>query len=179
MKYCPQCNKQYDDAWVTFCTDDGALLREELSPSRDPNWDPRIRGPQTDVASEQATQWLPRDTPGPGGWIAPDERPPMVNKPWQPPAPPRLPYTQSSPPGTAIGSLVTGLISLTFGWFCLFPVLGVVAVVLGFVALGQMRTAPSSAGRVLALIGIVTGGINVAFMLLWIVWFFLSLLFGR
>src|SRR5687768_12194064 len=70
MKYCPQCNRQYHDG-STFCTDDGSLLREELSPPRDPNWDPRVRGPQTDAASEQPTQWLPRDPPAPGAWVPP------------------------------------------------------------------------------------------------------------
>jgi len=178
MKYCPQCNKQYPDAWSTFCTEDGALLREEITPPADPNWDPRIRGPQTDVASEQPTQWLPKDPPAPGAWIAPDERPPMVDRPWQPPPPPPRPNPQSSPPGIAIASFVLGLISVSFGWFCMFPVPGVIAVILGFIALGQLRKTPNSTGRGLAIAGIVLGGINLALILLWILWFILTAVFG-
>lgn len=184
MKYCPQCNRQYSDAWITFCQDDGSLLREELSPSRDPNWDPRIRNPQTDVASEQATEWLPPlnspgQPPSPGAWMAPDERPPMVNRPWQPPPPPPRANVQGPPPGLAVGSLVAGIVSIMFGWFCMFPVAGIVAIVLGLVALGQMRNSQNSNGRGLAIAGIVMGGINLAFLLLWILWFILSLVFGR
>jgi hypothetical protein len=181
MKYCPQCNRQYPDAWVTFCTDDGALLREELSPAADPNWDPRIRGPQTDVASEQKTEWLPRDpsaAPAPGAWIAPDERPPMVDRPWQPPPPPPRPNMQRPPPGLAIGSFVAGIVGIMFGWFCMFPIPGIVAVILGVIALGQMRNAPNSSGKGLAIAGLIMGGINLAFILLWIVWFILAILFG-
>ena len=80
MKYCPQCNRQYFEAWLTFCTNDGSLLREDLTPAADPNWDPRIREPKFDEPSEQATQWLPPDPPPGGGWIAPDERAPFANQ---------------------------------------------------------------------------------------------------
>jgi len=179
MKYCPQCNRQYTDAWITFCQDDGSLLREELSPSHDPNWDPRIRTPQTDVASEQQTQGLPRDPPAPGAWIAPDERPPMVDRPWQAPPPPLRANVQRPPPGLAVGSLVAGIVSMTFGWFCMFPVPGIVAVILGLVALGQMRNSQNPSGRGLAIAGIILGGINLAFVLLWILWIVLSLVFGH
>lgn len=183
MKYCPQCNRQYPDAWITFCTEDGELLREQLSPAEDPNWDPRIRGPQTDVASEQPTQWLPRDPPSPGAWIAPDERAPMANRPWQPPPPPApLPRpnanAQGQPPGTAVASLVCGIVALMFGWFCFFPVPGILALILGVVALGQLKNSPSQSGRGYAIAGIIMGGINVAFLLLWIVWFIFSLILG-
>lgn len=182
MKYCPQCNRQYPgDAWITFCTDDGSLLREQISPPADPNWDPRIRVPQTDAASEEKTQWLPRDPPAPGAWIAPDERPPMANKPWQPPPPPMpvfRPNVNSSPPGLAVASLVAGICSLMFGWFCFFPVLGILALILGLVALGQVNRTPNKAGRGYAIAGIIMGGINLVFLLLWVVWFILAIIFG-
>jgi hypothetical protein len=178
MKYCPQCNRQYPDAWITFCTDDGALLREELTPPHDPNWDPRIRRPQTDVASEQATQWLPRDPPAAGAWIAPDERAPMAERPWQPPPPPPRPTVQRQQSGLAVASFVAGIVGLTFGWFCMFPVAGLMAVILALVALGQLRNSPNLSGRGLAIAGLIMGGINLSFLLLWIIWFVLSLVFG-
>jgi hypothetical protein len=178
MKYCPQCNRQYPDTWITFCTDDGSLLREELSPPADPNWDPRIRGPQTDVASEQATRWLPRDPPAAGAWIAPDERAPIVERPWQPPPAPPRPNVQSQPPGLAVASFVAGIIGLMFGWFCWMPIPGLVAVILGLVALGQMQKSPNPPGRGLAIAGVIMGGINLAFIFLWILWFILVIAFG-
>ena len=66
MKYCPQCNKQFTEVWLSFCPDDGTPLVHELAPSQDPNWDPKIREPKVEAPSEQETQWLPRDPPMPG-----------------------------------------------------------------------------------------------------------------
>jgi uncharacterized protein DUF4190 len=65
-----------------------------------------------------------------------------------------------------------------FGWFCMFPVTGIVAVVLGLAALGQMRSSQNPNGRGLAIAGIVMGGMNLALLLLWILWFILGLVFG-
>jgi len=65
-----------------------------------------------------------------------------------------------------------------FGWLCMFPIPGVVAVILGFVALGQIRREPHSTGKGLAIAGIILGGINFAFILLWIIWFILTAVFG-
>src|SRR5678815_1981607 len=77
MKYCPVCKRRFDEAWLSFCSDDGTPLIQELTPPADPNWDPRIRELKVKTQDEQETQWLPREPPLPGGWIAPDERPPM------------------------------------------------------------------------------------------------------
>ncbi len=77
MKYCPQCKRQFDEPWLSFCSDDGTPLIQELTPPRDPNWNPSIREPRretkVDDRSEQETQWFPRQPPMPGGWIAADE----------------------------------------------------------------------------------------------------------
>jgi hypothetical protein len=105
----------------------------------------------------------------------------MTDRPWQPtpPVPPPFrPYVQRQPPGIAVASFVTGIVSLMFGWFCMFPILGLVAVVLGMIALGQMRNSPNPPGRGLAIGGVIMGGINLAFILLWILWFILAVLFG-
>jgi hypothetical protein len=174
MKYCPQCNRQFTDAWLTFCTEDGSLLIEELSPARDPNWDPRIRNPNLEDPSERTTQ---RQPPSAGAWIAPDERTPPPAPAWQPP-PPR-PNVKPAIQGITIASLVAGIVGLLFGWFCAGPIPGIIALVLGFSALAQIRKSPERAGeKPIAMIGIILGAINVMFFVLWLVWFIVSLVFG-
>ena len=178
MKYCPQCNRRFSEAWLTFCTDDGSLLRDELTPPADPNWDPRVRPTQYDDPSESPTQWLPPETT-PGGWMETGERAP-VDRPWQAPPPPPQPHAKpgSGTPPLAVASLIVGLIGVMFGLVCWMPVPGIVAVILGIIALGQMKTAPNPTGRGLAIAGIVTGGVNLAFVLFGILWAILSVAFG-
>jgi hypothetical protein len=177
MKYCPQCNRRFSEVWLTFCTDDGSLLREELSPPADPNWDPRIRERKFDDPSEHPTQWLPRDPPPASGWMAPDERAPIA-RPWQPPPPPPQPPSRPAPPGLAVASFAIGIVGIVIGLVCAVPIPGILAVILGIVALVQMRSAPNSTGRGLAVAGIVMGSINLAFLLFWFLWMLLSLGLG-
>jgi len=175
MRYCPQCNRQYTEPWVTFCSDDGTLLIEQLAAPRDPNWDPRIREPGVKSPSEQETQWLPREPPMQGGWIAPDERPPMTPPAWSPPPAP-LPVKQQSQ-GLAMGSMITGILGLVLG--CLGPLPGIAAVVLGFMALSQIKQAPeTNTGKSLAIVGIVTGILTIVFYSLLILLWFLSGVMG-
>lgn len=164
MKYCPQCRKQYTEAWVSFCSDDGTTLIEEFSPPPDPNWDPRIRPTQVESPSEQATQWLPPQTasppsPSPRAWVAPDERP--LNIPaWQPPPSPN--YVRPPSQGLAIASMITGVLGLLVGTFCLGPLPGIVALVLGLVALSQIKKDPLRVGgKPLAIIGVATGSLSI------------------
>lgn len=166
MKYCPQCNRQYPDA-NTFCTDDGSLLREELSPARDPNWDPRIRDPQTDAASERPTEWLPRDRPAPAAWLPPDERAPMTG-PWQPqPAPAPLRSNVKPPPSAmATASFVCGGIAVLFGLFCPVPIPAILATIFGLIALSRYRDNPELPGRGFAIAGLVMGGVSLAMFIL-------------
>lgn len=186
MKYCPQCNRQYTETWLTFCSDDGNMLIEELSPPVDPNWDPIIRGPQVQTPSESETQWLPRDPPMPPAWVAPDERPPIQpawQQPggwqpgaWQPPPPPPRPISQQSQ-ALAIASLITGVLGLMFG--CFGPIPGLVAVVLGWVALQQIKKTPEkTGGKPMAIIGIVTGSLTIFFYGLLLLWFLVAGVFG-
>ena len=175
MKYCPQCNRQYTDAWITFCSDDGTMLIEELSRPRDPNWNPVIREPKVDTASEQETQWLPRQPPMAGGWVAPDERPPMTPV-WQPPPPPLQPRKQPSQ-GLAMASMITGLLGLALG--CFNPLLSVAAIILGGVALAQIKKSPeTTGGKSLAIVGIVTGSLTVIFYVVLLLLPLLRGLFG-
>src|SRR5215212_2431306 len=160
MKYCPQCKRQFTEPWLTFCSDDGTPLIEELSAAKDPNWDPRIREPKVDTASEQETQWLPRQPPMPGGWVAPDERPPMSPGPWQPPAPPVLPSKQPNQ-GLALASMIIGILGIITGG-CFGPLPGIVALVLGLIALSQIKKSPDTAGgKPFAIAGVIIGAVNV------------------
>jgi hypothetical protein len=177
MKYCPQCNKQFTESWLSFCSDDGTPLIHELTPPADPNWDPKVREPKVKTESEQETQWLPREPPAPGGWIAPDERPPMRPGVWQPPPPP---YRPAQPPSQALAlaSMITGIVGLVAGG-CLGPIPGIIAVVLGLSALSQIKKSPDQvAGKPYATAGIIIGSINIAFYILLMLWFVLALSFG-
>ena len=186
MKYCPQCNKQYTEPWLTFCSDDGTMLIEELSPPVDPNWNPVIRGPQVETPSEMETQWLPREPSMPPAWVAPDERPPMPqpwgvpDRPpapaWQPPPPPPRPVGQNQT--MAIASMITGILGLMFG--CFGPIPGLAAVILGYIALQQIKKSPATTGgKPMAIIGIVTGGLAIFFYGLLFLWFIAAGVFGN
>jgi hypothetical protein len=181
MKFCPQCNRQYTEVWVTFCSDDGTMLIEELSPPVDPNWDPVIREPRVETPSEMETQWLPREPPMAPAWVAPDERPPMTPPwgtperpplaPWRPPPPPPRPAGQNQT--LAIASMITGLLGLMLG--CLGPIPGVVAVVLGLMSLQQIKKSPeTTGGKPMAIIGVVTGSLAIVFYGLLLLWFILA-----
>ena len=176
MKYCPQCKRQFTESWLSFCSDDVTKLIEDLSPPLDPNWDPKIREPRVETRSEQETLWLPRQ-PAPGGWIAPDERPPLAPGAWQPPPPPYQPPKQPSQ-GLALGSMITGIVGLVLG-SCFGPIPGIIAVVLGLTALSQIKKSPEEVGgKAFATAGIIMGGINIAFFIVLIIWFLLAAAFG-
>ena len=184
MKYCPQCKRQFDEPWLSFCSDDGTPLIQELTPPRDPNWDPTIRAPQRETKvedpSEQKTQWLPRDTPLPGSWIAPDERPPMSPGAWSPPPAPYSPplINKQTSQGLAIASMITAIAGLVAAG-CLGPIPGIAALIMGLIALSQIKKEPDKyGGRPFALAGVIIGSVTIAFYLLILVWFVLSLAFG-
>lgn len=177
MKYCPQCKRRFTESWLSFCSDDGTHLIQELSPPSDPKWDPKIREPQVKTPSEQETQWLPREPLAPGAWIAPDERPPLAPGAWQPPP---APYRPTKQPSQALGlaSMITGIVGLLAGG-CLGPIPGIVALVLGLTALSQIKKSPDEVGgKPYATAGIVIGSITIAFYLLLILWFVLALSLG-
>jgi uncharacterized protein DUF4190 len=175
MKYCPLCKRRFDEAWLSFCSDDGTPLIQELTPPGDPNWDPRIREPKVQTPDEQETKWLPREPPLAGGWIAPDERPPMSPGPWQPPPPPApLPYVGRSQQsqGLALASMITGIVGFVMAG-CLGPIPGIVALVLGLIALSQIKKSPEKyGGKPFATAGIIIGAVSILFygvFFLWIV----------
>jgi hypothetical protein len=178
MRYCPQCKKQFSEPWLSFCSDDGAPLIEELTPARDPNWDPKIRQPKVETPSEQETQWLPRQAPMPGGWVAPDERPPMRPGPWQPPAPPLVRIATQPSQGLALASMIIGILGLVAGG-CLGPIPGIVALVMGLTALSQIKKTPDKVGgKPFATAGVIIGAISTVFYMLLVLWFVLSIIFS-
>jgi uncharacterized protein DUF4190 len=188
MKYCPQCQRRFDEAWLSFCSDDGTPLIQELTPPADPNWNPKIRGPQVQTPDEQETQWLPKEPPLPGAWIAPDERPPMspapweqrppaTPAPWQPPPPPSPYAAKQLDQGLAVASMVVGIAGVVL-LGCLGPIPGIVSLVLGLVALSQINKSPERyGGKPYAKAGVIIGGLTVAFyVLLAIGWFLAAVL---
>lgn len=178
MKYCPQCKRQFTEPWLSFCSDDGAPLIEELQPAHDPNWDPQIRQAKVDPQSEQATQWLPRQPPAPAAWVAPDERPPMSPGPWQPQPPPYVSRTTAPSQGLALASMIVGILGLVAGG-CLGPIPGIVALVLGLTALSQIKNTPDKvSGKPFATAGVIIGAISTVFYMLLVIWFILSLAFS-
>ncbi len=175
MKYCPQCKRQFNEAWLSFCSDDGTPLVQDLTPAQDPNWDPKIREPKVETPDEQATQWLPREPPVAGGWIAPDERPPMSPGVWSPPPPP-LAYPRKTTPSQALAlaSMVTGIAGIMVAG-CFGPVPGIVALVLGLVALSQIKKSPDKySGKPFALAGVIIGALTIAFYALFLLWVILA-----
>jgi hypothetical protein len=177
MKYCPQCNKQFTEPWLSFCSDDGTPLIEQLTPPADPNWDPKIRETKVKDPSEQETQWFPREPPI-GGWIAPDERPPMAPGVWQQPQPPyQIRNTQPSQ-GLALASMIVAICGLLFGG-CLGPIPGIVALALGLTALSQIKKTPERvSGKPFAMAGVIIGALTVAFYLVLLLWILLAIVFG-
>jgi hypothetical protein len=92
--------------------------------------------------------------------------------------PPPQPYGAYPPPaapaakgGIAIGALITAILGLFFSWSVVLGViLGVVAVILGFVGRGQAKRGEATNGGV-ALAGIVLGAlavvVSLAFIAIW------------
>jgi hypothetical protein len=75
---------------------------------------------------------------------------------WQPPPPPL--YAQPQNNGLAIASMITGIASL----ICMGPILGIVAVILGGVALSQIKKDPNIASsKPFAVTGVVTGSVSL------------------
>lgn len=58
--------------------------------------------------------------------------------------------------------MILGLLSVTIGWLCFGPVLAVAAIVLGAVALSQIKKTPERVGgKPMAWIGLITGSLAI------------------
>ena len=74
--------------------------------------------------------------------------------------------------------MVAGLLGLVLG-ACFGPIPGIIGLVLGLIALQQIKKSPeTTGGKPLAIIGIVTGSLSIAFYLLLLLWFALAGVFG-
>ena len=70
--------------------------------------------------------------------------------------------------------MIVGIIGITIGWICGGPILGIAAIILGAVALSQIKKSPETVGGTqFAWIGIATGGLNLlihaGFVLIYII----------
>jgi hypothetical protein len=152
MKRCPTCNQTFEEEWLSFCTQDGTTLVDDSPAADEPP--PTMLASEAPAVNEQATWNLPSPVvPSPPQWE------PQTPE-WQPPPPPS--YAQAQNKSLATAAMIVGIISLTVGWLCLGPIPGIVAIVLGAVALSQIKKTPERVGgRQAAWVGIATGGLTV------------------
>lgn len=146
MKRCPTCNQTFEEEWLSFCPQDGTTLTSD---------EVRSEPPPTIVAPPPVDPGEHHDRGFAGGYQPQFAGAPMESV-WQPPPPPL--YAQPQNNGLAIASMITGIASL----ICMGPILGIVAVVLGGVALSQIKKDPSIAGsKPFAVTGVVTGSVSL------------------
>lgn len=157
MKRCPTCHQTFDEEWLSFCTQDGTTLVDDSMASNAPP--PTVLSPpQADAPAAQPTWVTPSaDLPLP----SPQEQPsPSAAPIWQPPPPPA--YVQPENRSLAIAAMVVGIISVTVGWLCLGPIPGIAAIIMGGVALSQIKKTPDRVGgKPMAVVGVVTGSVTV------------------
>jgi hypothetical protein len=78
----------------------------------------------------------------------------------------------------ALASMITAIAGLVF-WGCFGPLPGIAAVIMGIVALAQIKKTPEKVGgKPFAVAGIVIGAITLVFYLLIFLWFLLGAVGG-
>ncbi len=147
MKRCPSCNQTFDEEWLSFCTQDGTTLIEDAGAASGP--------PPTILATPPPVSAPGQVNVSPDSYGAPARQ--YAQPEWQPPPPPAV---QAQNKSLAVASMVLGIISITVGWFCLGPIPAIAGIILGIVALTQMRKNPEHfGGQPFAWTGIITGGL--------------------
>jgi hypothetical protein len=152
MKRCPTCNQTFEEEWLSFCTRDGTTLVEESIDANQP--------PPTILAPPQADAAQPT-------WVTPSadlpSSSPQWSQPtpiWQPPPPPA--YAQPESKSLATAAMVIGIVGVTVGWLCLGPIPGIAAIIMGAVAISQIKKTPDRVGgKPMAVVGVVTGSVTV------------------
>jgi hypothetical protein len=175
MKRCPTCNREFTDPTLSFCIDDGATLLRVSDPQlesqrtalfTDPPPTVNMPPPQPTRSASNPFSYRPPEPPQPYGWAGDSAQQ------WVAPPPPVRQTGQQQT--LAVVSLILGVLSITIGWICGGPILGLFAVVLGGIALMQIKNNPIHyTGKPFAFGGIATGGIallaTVAMFAFWII----------
>ena len=162
MKRCPVCNTTFDDPYLSFCPNDGTPL-VRMSP--DEAHTVLMSSPESDPAATVASNLPP--APQPYGWA--NDTPVQ----WTPPPPPAIRGSATQQQQTlAVASMILGLVGITFGWICGGPFFALFALVMGIVALFQIKKDPTRyGGKPMALIGVALGAIVLAiYIVLMAVW---------
>ncbi|HEV2883311.1 MAG TPA: DUF4190 domain-containing protein [Pyrinomonadaceae bacterium] len=177
MKRCPTCNQVFTEDWLTFCTTDGTSLVVDSAPlPYEPPHEPpptiKMNEAPTTSQEDRPTVRMQPDAMSAG--LRQPTQPPMA-QPWQPP-PPIGGGGQNKNLGLL--SMILGIVTMTIGWCCYFGVLtGPIAIILGFIALSQIKKEPNKyGGRGMALAGIITGALYFVFLILIILIYGLSFL---
>ncbi len=175
MKRCPKCNQEFTDEWLTFCTQDGTSLVEVQSAFDEPP--PTLVSPSL-PPSVSPTEQPTLDMPGRYTPPAPFVAPAPIQSGWAPPPPP--PYPVQPQQSLAAASLVLGIVSITVGWCCWFGVLtGPIALILGIIALVQIKNEPKKfGGKGFAIGGIVTGGLYFVILAIIILLYGIGIILG-
>jgi hypothetical protein len=75
--------------------------------------------------------------------------------------------------------MIVGVVGLVVGTFCLGPIPGIAALILGLVALHQIKKAPDKhGGKPLAIIGVVLGSLSLLVTIGWLILIIIGNLFG-
>lgn len=177
MKRCPECGRTYTDESLRFCTNDGAPLVTTASSSSDQQ--ATIFAPPSVTEEPQLPPSLQYDEPKrsePVSWNQPPAyappQPMRAPGSWPQPSPqgmpPALTQSRAQTHPLSIISLIAGLIGITFGWLCGGPIFGIAAIVLGLIALVQIKGNPGRyGGKGLAIGGIILGSLWALFILAW------------
>ncbi|MEO8888500.1 MAG: DUF4190 domain-containing protein [Jatrophihabitantaceae bacterium] len=157
-----------DPAPSRWSEEPGPVSLDKPSGQAPIDFDPyRFGRPEHPIAPEYAPPGYagPFTQPQPAAYLPPagypshpgHQPPPYQHLPAGPPPPP---YNLQYPPprtgnGKAIAALVLGLASILFCWLSFFDVvLVVLAVVFGFIALGEAKRRPGNEGKGLAIAGL-------------------------
>lgn len=159
MKRCPTCDQQFTEDWLTFCPSDGTVLADAESFSRDPP--PEIGASEkTGEAKryERPTLNRPRPAASAGSWAMPDDQQPAQPVVWRAPPPPV--YAKPPSQGLALASMITAIAGWVVG--CFGPLPGIAALIMGLVALSQIKKSPErKGGKPFALVGVIVGGFSI------------------
>ena len=155
MKRCPTCNQTFEEEWLSFCTQDGTTLIDDAPLSSEPP--PTVKASiPAEAATPNEQAWNLPSGSGSGGQLSE----PQPFKPWQPPPPPA--YAIPPNKSLSVAAMVLGIISVTVGWMCFGPIPGIAAIILGAVALSQIKKNPERVtGRQFAWVGVITGSLTL------------------